>query len=261
MRRHSEGIRRELFWRCPRSADRLPFAMPRTEFERLSWCHRSEEVGQGCGVLKISGKSHSGKSHGAFAGRGASLGESSDPSPPSDSEFRASFHLPRCFAMPESSPLEYPTQGQLRKMVEIFRRARVKQVDDLVQEGAVRLSSVRPGALTDPVAYAAVVAYRLASRPPIHLRCFRALAPSHQEDFVDSSPGPEEMLLSKEAHERLENALRDLPQNQRNAVTMRNKFGMTYSTISNIMGLSVYVVKRNIELGLSALKRGGLRDE
>jgi RNA polymerase sigma-70 factor (ECF subfamily) len=75
-----------------------------------------------------------------------------------------------------------------------------------------------------------------------------------EEDFPNSSPSPEDLLLAKEHSRQISEALQSLPDNQRMALVLKRYDDLSYEEIGRIMGCSVSAVesllvraKRNIQ--------------
>jgi RNA polymerase sigma-70 factor, ECF subfamily len=66
--------------------------------------------------------------------------------------------------------------------------------------------------------------------------------------------GPTEKILHGELNSRIEEALQDLPENQRTAVLLCRQEDLSYDDIAQVMGVSVSAVKSLIHRGRETLK-------
>jgi RNA polymerase sigma-70 factor, ECF subfamily len=64
-----------------------------------------------------------------------------------------------------------------------------------------------------------------------------------EEDFPDSSPSPEDLLLAKERNRRITNALQTLPENQRMALILKRYDDLSYEEIAKVLDCSVSAVE------------------
>jgi RNA polymerase sigma-70 factor (ECF subfamily) len=64
-----------------------------------------------------------------------------------------------------------------------------------------------------------------------------------EEDFPDSSPSPEDLLLAKERSRQISDALQRLPGNQRMALILKRYDDLSYEEIARIMDCSVSAVE------------------
>jgi RNA polymerase sigma-70 factor (ECF subfamily) len=64
-----------------------------------------------------------------------------------------------------------------------------------------------------------------------------------EEDFPDSSPSPEDLLLAKERSHQIFNALQSLPTNQRMALILKRYDNLSYQEIAQVLGCSVSAVE------------------
>ena len=111
---------------------------------------------------------------------------------------------------------------------------------DLTQEVFLRL--VRSGnsmELSNPRAYI----YRIASNILTdHIRgAARKHSASHEpisDTVAEEAPGPEDRLLSRDELMRLERAIADLPQRQREVMTLHKFDGLSYRDIADRLGIS-----------------------
>ena len=83
-----------------------------------------------------------------------------------------------------------------------------------------------------------------------------------EEDFPDSSPSPEDLLLAKECSRQVSDALQALPENQRMALILKRYDDLSYQEIAQVLGCSVSAVesllvraKRTLQEKLVAFKR------
>jgi RNA polymerase sigma-70 factor (ECF subfamily) len=75
-----------------------------------------------------------------------------------------------------------------------------------------------------------------------------------ENDLSDSSPSPEDLLLSRERSREIANALQSLPENQRMALILKRYDDLSYEEIAQILNCSVSAVesllvraKRNLQ--------------
>jgi len=73
-------------------------------------------------------------------------------------------------------------------------------------------------------------------------------------DVPDEDPGPEKRTLQGELHSAVQEALLDLPGDQRLAVTLCDLEGFQYEEIADAMGTSVGTVKSRISRGRARLR-------
>lgn len=73
-------------------------------------------------------------------------------------------------------------------------------------------------------------------------------------DVPDEDPGPEKRTLQSELQDAVQEALLDLPGDQRLAVTLRDLEGFLYEEIADAMGISVGTVKSRISRGRARLR-------
>jgi RNA polymerase sigma-70 factor, ECF subfamily len=64
-----------------------------------------------------------------------------------------------------------------------------------------------------------------------------------EEGFSDSSPSPEDLLLSRERSLQITNALQSLPENQRMALILKRYDDLSYDEIGRILNCSVSAVE------------------
>ena len=63
------------------------------------------------------------------------------------------------------------------------------------------------------------------------------------EDLLDESPNPEDLLLARERNQQITNALQALPENQRIALILRRYDNLSYEEISRVLGCSIPAVE------------------
>ena len=73
-------------------------------------------------------------------------------------------------------------------------------------------------------------------------------------DVPDEDPGPEKRTLQSELHDAIQEALLDLPGDQRLAVTLCDLEGFQYEEIADAMRISVGTVKSRISRGRARLR-------
>jgi RNA polymerase sigma-70 factor (ECF subfamily) len=64
-----------------------------------------------------------------------------------------------------------------------------------------------------------------------------------ENDLSDSSPSPEDLLLSRERSREIANALQSLPENQRMALILKRYDDLSYEEIARILNCSVAAVE------------------
>ena len=63
------------------------------------------------------------------------------------------------------------------------------------------------------------------------------------EDLLDESPNPEDLLLARERNQQITNALQSLPENQRIALILKRYDNLSYEEISRVLGCSIPAVE------------------
>lgn len=63
------------------------------------------------------------------------------------------------------------------------------------------------------------------------------------EDLLDESPNPEDLLLARERNQQITNALQSLPENQRIALILKRYDDLSYEEISRVLGCSIPAVE------------------
>jgi len=66
---------------------------------------------------------------------------------------------------------------------------------------------------------------------------------SENEDLLDESPNPEDLLLAQERNQQITNALQSLPENQRIALILKRYDNFSYEEISRVLGCSIAAVE------------------
>jgi len=66
---------------------------------------------------------------------------------------------------------------------------------------------------------------------------------SENEDLLDESPNPEDLLLARERNQQITNALQSLPENQRIALILKRYDNFYYEEISRVLGCSIAAVE------------------
>lgn len=77
---------------------------------------------------------------------------------------------------------------------------------------------------------------------------------SMKQQYTDPTPTPEAQVLSKERQKRLLSAIESLPPDYKTALILRDLEGLSYSEISETMGLALGTVKSRIARARSQLK-------
>ncbi len=73
-------------------------------------------------------------------------------------------------------------------------------------------------------------------------------------EIVDWSPGPESQTLNSELKEKLESAIRDLPEDLKTAVVLRDVEQLTTEEAAGVVGISVPAFKARLHRGRVALR-------
>ena len=76
-----------------------------------------------------------------------------------------------------------------------------------------------------------------------------------EEVLVDTSPSPEDLLLSREQSRRISDALQSLPDNQRLALILKRYDDLSYQEIAKILNCSVSAVESLIVRAKRALQK------
>jgi RNA polymerase sigma-70 factor (sigma-E family) len=123
--------------------------------------------------------------------------------------------------------------------------------EDLVQEAFIRLARAA-GRITDPdrtPAYLRSIVLNLARdhnrRGLVSLR--------HRPAAEPEGPSVEELVAVRADHQRVIEALRDLPHRQRDCLVLRYYLDLGVSEIGATLGISVNSVKTHLQRGLRAL--------
>lgn len=111
---------------------------------------------------------------------------------------------------------------------------------DLTQEAFVRLMKAQPSErLENPRAYLFRIASNLVAD---HFRGARATPrkadSSALEALADRAPGPERTLMARDEVRRLESAIDELPQRQREILLLHKFEGLSYAAIAERLGIS-----------------------
>ena len=91
-------------------------------------------------------------------------------------------------------------------------------------------------------------------RPVVSLDSSSADDDARPVEVPDEGPGPERRTLQSELHDAVQEALLDLPADQRIAVTLCDLEGFQYEEIADVMGSSVGTVKSRISRGRARLR-------
>ena len=88
-------------------------------------------------------------------------------------------------------------------------------------------------------------------------RTVLSLEPLAEEGFdpPDSSPGVEERILQQEDHARLREAIRQLPEDQRDALVLTQLEGKSYQEAARLLSASEGTVKSRVNRARARLKR------
>lgn len=76
-----------------------------------------------------------------------------------------------------------------------------------------------------------------------------------KENLVDSNPGPEETWLAKEESQGVQEILRELPENYRQALYLRYQQELSYEEISAVLNIPLSSVKNYLYRGKERLKK------
>ena len=75
-----------------------------------------------------------------------------------------------------------------------------------------------------------------------------------EQDYPDTSPGPDRQLLDQELHQAIEAAMATLSEQERLAVVLRQHHGMPYEEIGAVLGMSLPSVKSHLFRARNSLK-------
>jgi RNA polymerase sigma-70 factor (ECF subfamily) len=168
-------------------------------------------------------------------------------------------------ARDEELMMAYKTDRDPEAMVELFRRhhrnlfcflvrrtGNVSRAEDLAQEVFAALigSAERYRPDGSFKAYLYRIAVNLSSK---EWRTYKRAAPLPQEP-VSQGPGPDERLAQKTAANAVRAALERLDPEQREAIVLREYQELSYTEISQALGVPVGTVKSRIARGKLALR-------
>jgi RNA polymerase sigma-70 factor (ECF subfamily) len=129
--------------------------------------------------------------------------------------------------------------------------------EDLVQEAFVRLANYeRQNVVEKPEAFLMTTAINL-STDSYRARAIRGEQVLLEDDvLVDTAPGIEEVMLSRERIERLSECLQRLPEKTRNIFLAHRVEGLAYKEIARLHGLSVSSVEKHMAKAMLMLSNG-----
>lgn len=169
----------------------------------------------------------------------------------------------------ERDPVEYTAESRLildlydREQIALRRYLVYLGLDsdsaaETVQESFLRLHQhlIAGGDRSNLRAWIYRVAHNLARNTQTAIRTTRTGSltdAGHAEIVADSSASAEQQLLTREAENQVENALRQLSAAQKNCLVLRAQ-GLKYREIATALNLSVSTVAENVQRGLEKLK-------
>lgn len=129
--------------------------------------------------------------------------------------------------------------------------------EDLVQEAFVRLANYeRQNVVEKPEAFLMTTAINL-STDGYRARAIRGEQVLLEDDvLVDTAPGIEEVMLSRERIDRLSECLQRLPEKTRNIFLAHRVEGLAYKEIARLHGLSVSSVEKHVAKAMLMLSNG-----
>jgi RNA polymerase sigma-70 factor (ECF subfamily) len=129
--------------------------------------------------------------------------------------------------------------------------------EDLVQEAFVRLANYeRQNVVEKPEAFLMTTAINL-STDSYRARASRGEQVLLEDDvLVDTAPGIEEVMLSRERIDRLSECLQRLPEKTRNIFLAHRVEGLPYKEIARLHGLSVSSVEKHMAKAMLMLSNG-----
>jgi RNA polymerase sigma factor (sigma-70 family) len=155
--------------------------------------------------------------------------------------------------------------AQVRRLLLSRRRSRPKDIDDLIQEGFLRLcryQQERQIAVRDPVGFLVTVAERAhidsSRRAALTQRLFSD-RPLEADEYLDSGSSPEEALQAEELAERIERTLSSGNPRTREIFLLHRFEGMRYSEIAERLGISTQAVTNHIAKALLMIDNELLR--
>ncbi len=152
-----------------------------------------------------------------------------------------------------------------REAVALVRLARLfvddlNAAEDLVQEAFIRLARAA-NRIDDPAKAAPYLRSIVLNLAPDHNR--RGLVSlRHQLPFDDARAGHEDEIVLQDDQQRVLDAVRELPLQQRKCVVLRHYEELGIAAIADTLGISENSVKTHLKRGMAALALAlGLPDE
>ncbi len=87
-----------------------------------------------------------------------------------------------------------------------------------------------------------------------HAKTQQAMQLSKAEHFSKDCDRPEQMAMSAELYRRIEQAMAQLPYDQREAIVLHLQSGMTFRTIAESQGVSINTTQSRYRYGLDKLR-------
>ena len=154
--------------------------------------------------------------------------------------------------------LERLFSEQRRGLAKYFRNRIRKSADvpDLVQEAFTRLTKVKsPEAIRSPVSYLYKVASNLLKEYRQHERRYVNLSAFDEKTvnkLLGELPSLERELEDSQVVSRLYSAIAGMPDIMiRTAMTLKYRYGLTYSEIAKVMRISTSLVKKLLAGGIA----------
>jgi RNA polymerase sigma factor (sigma-70 family) len=155
--------------------------------------------------------------------------------------------------------------AQVRRLLLSRGRSRPKDVDDLIQEGFLRLCKYqqeRRVAVRDPVGFLVTVAERVHidfSRRAVLTQRIFSDRPLEEGEYLDTGSTPEEVLQGEELAERIEHILSSGNPRTREIFLLHRFDGMRYAEIAERLGISTQAVTNHIAKALLMIDNELLR--
>jgi RNA polymerase sigma-70 factor (ECF subfamily) len=146
--------------------------------------------------------------------------------------------------------------AQVRRLLLSRGRSRPKDVDDLIQEGFLRLCKYQQEqrvAVRDPVGFLVTVAERVHidfSRRAVLTQRIFSDRPLEETEYLDTGSTPEEVLQGEELAERIEHILSSGNPRTREIFLLHRFDGMRYAEIAERLGISTQAVTNHIAKAL-----------
>ena len=143
-----------------------------------------------------------------------------------------------------------------------FLRARLgseTEAEDCLQDLWIKLGSLEPGPISDPLPYLLTLARNLAldRRRSVQSRERRegtwVAAHSMSSEGVDDSPSPERVLIGKERLRAVQDILDTLPERTATIIRMYRLEGRPQKEIAEEFGISLSAVEKHLQRAYRAL--------